>query len=105
MAAFLGSGYTFGATYDGSQFVGQNNPLFVNYPLPAANGFWITQCSVDNYNFHLKPGSPAIGKGTTTAFAPITTGIPIDPIFGSSGITLPGKDEGCYQSDGTGNQH
>jgi hypothetical protein len=105
MAAFLGAGYTFGLVYDGTSLVGKNNPMFVNYPLPAANNFWITQCSVDNYNFRLQTGSPAIGKGTTTAFQPITTGIPIDPNFGSSGITPPGKDMGCYQSNGTGNQH
>jgi hypothetical protein len=105
MAAFLGASYTFGATYDGTSLVGKNNPMFVNYPLPAANNFWITQCSVDNYNFRLSSNSPAIGKGTTTAFQPITTGIPIDPNFGSSGITPPGADMGCYQSNGTGNQH
>ena len=105
MAAFLGASYTFGQVYDGSSLVGKNNPMFVNYSLPVANNFWITQCSVDAYNFRLQTGSPAIGKGTTTAFQPITTGIPVDPNFGSSGITLPGKDVGCYQSNGTGNQH
>ncbi|HWZ13850.1 MAG TPA: hypothetical protein VNW95_01330 [Mucilaginibacter sp.] len=105
MAAFLGASYTFGQTYDGSSLVGKNNPLFVNYPLPAAANFWITQASVDGYNFRLQAGSPAAGKGTTTAFTPITTGIPIDPNFGSSGITPPGKDMGCYQLNGTGNQH
>jgi hypothetical protein len=105
MAAFLGSSYTFGFVYDGSSLVGKNNPMFVNFPLPASAGSWITQCSVDGYNFHLLSGSPAAGKGTTTAFQPITTGIPIDPNFGSSGITLPGKDMGCYQLNGTGNSH
>jgi hypothetical protein len=105
MASFLGASYTFGATYDGSSLVGKNNPMFVNYPLPAANNFWITQCSVDSYNFRLQAGSPAIGKGTTTGVAPITAGIPIDPNFGSSGITMPGADMGCYQSNGNGNQH
>jgi hypothetical protein len=105
MAAFLGASYTFGFVYNGSSLVGKNNPMFVNYPLPAANNFWITQASVDNYNFHLQGGSPAIGKGTTTAFVPITASIPVDPTFGSSGITLPGKDMGCYQVDGTGNHH
>lgn len=105
MAAFLGKSYTFGFVYDGSSLVGQNNPMFVNYSLPAAANAWITQCSVDSYNFHLQAGSPAVGKGTSTAFTPITAGIPIDPNFGSSGITLPGKDMGCYQLDGIGNQH
>ncbi len=105
MAAFLGAGYTFGQVYDGTSLIGKNNPTFVNYPLPAAANFWLTQCSVDGYNFRLAQGSPAIGKGTTTAFQPITTGIPVDPNFGSSGITPPGKDMGAYQSNGTGNQH
>jgi hypothetical protein len=104
MASFLGASYTFGLVYDGASLVGKNNPMFVNYPLPAAANFWITQCSVDSYNFHLQSGSPAIGAGTT-GFQPISAGIPLDANFGSSGITPPGKDMGCYQSDGTGNQH
>jgi len=105
MAAFLTSSYTFGFVYDGSSLVGQNNPLFKNFTLPEATNAWITQASVDGFDFHLQSGSPAIGKGTTTAFAPITTGIPVDPNFGSSEITLPGADMGCYQSNGKGNQH
>jgi len=107
MAAFVGASYTFGFAYDGTSLVGENNPMFVNYPLPAPNGFWVTQASVDSYNFRLQAGSPAIGQGTTTSttYPYITAGIPIDPNFGSSGITAPGKDMGCYQSNGTGNQH
>ena len=96
--------YTFGEVYNGASLVGQNNPMFVDYPLPAPTNFWITQASVDSYNFRLQANSPAIGKGTTS-FSPITAGIIIDPTFGSSGITAPGKDMGCYQSNGTGNQH
>jgi hypothetical protein len=107
MASLLGPTYTFGFVYDLPSLVGQNNPMFMNYPLPAASGFWITQCSVDSYNFHLQAGSPAIGKGTTdaTKIAAITANIPVDPTFGSSGITAPGADMGCYQSNGNGNQH
>jgi hypothetical protein len=107
MAALLGSSYTFGATYDGSSLVGKNNPMFVNYPLPVAANFWVTQASVDGYNFRLQPGSPAAGKGTTdaTKIKPITAGIPIDATFGSSGITAPGADMGCYQLNGNGNKH
>jgi hypothetical protein len=105
MAAFLGASYTFGEVYDGSSLVGLNNPMFVNYPLPAPAGFWLTQASIDGYNFHLQSNSPAIGKCTTTAFSPITAGIPVNANFGSSGITAPGKDMGCYQSNGSGNQH
>jgi len=105
MASFLGKSYTFGLVYDGTSFVGKNNPMFVNYPLPAVNNSWITQASVDGFNFRLQAGSPAAGKGTTTAFSPITAGIPVDANFGSSGITAPGRDMGCYQLDGSGNQH
>lgn len=103
MAAFLGASYTFGFAYDGSSLVGKNNPMFVNYPLPNLN--YATQASVDSYDFHLQAGSPAAGKGTTTAFSAITQGIPVDANFGSSGITPPGKDIGCYQQDGSGNHH
>ena len=104
MAAFLHfpGGYSYGDIYDGSSLVGKNNPIFKNYPLPNYN--YKTQASIDNFDFHLQSGSPAIGKGTTTAFTPIMN-VPVDPNFGSSGITPPGKDMGCYQTDGTGNQH
>lgn len=105
MKAFLGSSYTFGFIYDGSSLVGQNNPKFVNFPLPEAANAWVTQASVDGFNFHLASGSPAIGKGTTTAFSPITTGIPVDANFGASEITPPGADMGCYQTNGSGNHH
>jgi hypothetical protein len=103
MAAFLGSSYTLGKIYDGSSLVGQNNPQFVNYPLPNMN--FATQASVDSYDFHLKSTSPAVGKGTKTAFNPITSGIPVDPNFGATEITAPGADMGCYQTNGTGNHH
>ncbi|MBN9384077.1 MAG: hypothetical protein J0H74_25225 [Chitinophagaceae bacterium] len=102
MAAFLGASYTFGAQYDGTSLVGQNNPQFVNYPLPNMN--YQTQASVDGFDFHLKSTSPAVGKGTTS-FTAFTNIVPVDPNFGSSGITGPGKDIGCYQIDGSGNQH
>jgi len=105
MASFLGSTYTFGFVYDGTSLIGKNNPMFKNFPLPAPTLSWITQCSVDGYDFHLSAGSPAIGAGTTTVVAPITTGIPVNANFGSSGITPPGADMGCYQTNGTGNQH
>ena len=104
MAAFLGSTYTFGFAYDGTSLVGKNNPMFVNFPLPQTSGNWITQASVDGYDFHLQSGSPAVGKATQS-FQPITAGIKIDPNFGATSIPGPGKDIGCYQTDGTGNQH
>ena len=102
MKTFLGPTYTFGFAYDGTSLVGLNNPQFVNYPLPNLN--FATQASVDGFDFHLQKSSPAVGKATQT-FSPVTAGIPVDPNFGSSGITPPGKDIGAYQTDGTGNQH
>ena len=101
MATFLGANYTFGMQYDGSSLVGKNNPLFVNYTLPNPN--YKTQASVDSYNFRLQASSPAAGKGYTS-FTPISN-FPIDPNFGASSVMAPGKDIGCYQLDGSGNQH
>lgn len=101
MASFLGPTYTFGMQYDGSALVGQNNPMFVNYPLPNSN--YLTQASVDNYDFHLKSGSPAIGKGYTGFTVPVN--VPIDANFGATAPVTPGKDIGAYQADGSGNQH
>lgn len=101
LATFLGASYTFGMQYDGTSLVGQNNPLFVNYPLPNNN--YQTQASVDGYNFRLQSNSPAIGKGTLS-FSPIAN-VPIDANFGATSIAAPGKDIGCYQKDGSGNQH
>jgi hypothetical protein len=103
MAAFLGKSYTLGLTYDGAPLVGKNDPLFVNYPLPNAN--YLLQASVDNFNFRLQSGSPAIGKGKTNFSGLLTNSFPVSQNFGSSGITPPGKDIGCYQMDGSGNQH
>ena len=101
MAASLGASYSFGMQYDGTSLVGQNNPMFVNYPLPNMN--FMTQTSVDGYDFHLASGSPALGKGST-GFS-IITNVPLDPNFGATAPASPGKDIGCYQSDGSGNQH
>jgi hypothetical protein len=91
-------------SYDGTPVVQQLNPLFVNYPLPVPGGlplFSIT--SVGDYNFHLQPGSPLIGKGNTK-IQPLTV-VPLDPIYGASEVTPPGADLGCFQFNGTGNQH
>jgi hypothetical protein len=97
-----GAAYTFGLTYDGTSLVGKNNPMFVNYTLPNLN--FAKQASVDGFDFHLQAGSPAAGKAYQ-GFSGITTGIPVDAVFGSSGVTGPGKDIGCYQLDGSGNHH
>jgi len=101
MSAFLGATYSYGMQYDGSSLVGKNNPMFVNYPLPNMN--YQTQCSVDGFDFHLAGGSPALGKGYQ-GFT-ISTNVPIDANFGATKSITPGKDIGCYQGDGSGNQH
>lgn len=106
MRTFLGTSYTLGASYNGASLVGKNDPQFVNYPLPNYN--YKTQASVDGFDFHLKATSPAVGKGYTgfSALTTLSTGaIPVDPNFGSSEITAPGSDIGCYQISGKGNQH
>ena len=59
--------------------------------------------AVGSFNFRLSPGSPLIGKGNTT-IVPLTV-VPLDPIYGATAVTLPGADLGCYQFNGTGNQH
>jgi hypothetical protein len=83
---------------------GADNPSFVNYPLPLpVNVNFNSANYVGSYDFHLKPGSPAIGKGNT-GFAPYAL-VKVDPVFGATEITLPGKDIGAFQSDGSGNQH
>jgi hypothetical protein len=90
--------------YDGTPVVQYDNPLFVNYPLPVPGGlplFSIT--AVGSYNFRLQPNSPLIGKGNTSV-TPLTV-VPIDPVYGATAVTPPGADLGCYQFNGTGNQH
>lgn len=83
---------------------GANNPQFINYPLPVPVGYDFLGGSYQgNYNFHLMPSSPAIGKGFT-GFLPYSK-VRVDPIFGATEITPPGSDIGCYQSNGSGNYH
>ncbi|QJD96327.1 hypothetical protein HH214_10845 [Mucilaginibacter robiniae] len=91
----------------------QNNPLFISYdlnqfnytaspgPLTAAQQpAYLVQ--VGSGNFRLQATSPAASKGKTD-FQPLnlvtSTGTT------ASTVTLPGKDLGAYQIDGTGNQH
>ena len=83
---------------------GADNPSFVNYPLPLpATVNFNSADYVGSYNFRLQSGSPAIGKGFT-GFTPYAM-VKVDPVFGATEITPPGKDIGAYQSDGSGNQH
>ncbi|PTQ99416.1 hypothetical protein C8P68_102240 [Mucilaginibacter yixingensis] len=57
---------------------------------------------VGNSSFRLQAGSPFIGKGRTD-FSPLYS-VTATGTYGAD-ITLPGKDLGAYQTDGTGNQH
>ena len=91
-------------SYDGTSVVQVLNPLFVNYHLPVPGGlplFSIT--SVGSHNFRLQPGSPLVGKGNTS-ISPLVV-VPLDPVYGATEVTPPGADLGCYQINGTGNQH
>ncbi|HTE11203.1 MAG TPA: hypothetical protein VK645_09535 [Chitinophagaceae bacterium] len=83
---------------------GANNPMFVNFPLPASPGLDFTSNDfVGTRNFHLQAGSPAIGKGYT-GFAPYAP-VKLDPVYGATEITAPGKDIGAFQQNDNGNQH
>ena len=83
---------------------GANNPEFTGYSLPVTFGInFIEADYVGSYNFHLQTGSPAIGKGYTGFSA--YGSVKVDPTFGVTELLQPGIDIGCYQSDGTGNQH
>jgi len=104
-ATFLPSGWKPGDTYTASSSVlGANNPQFINGPVPMPAGYNLRDVAVvGNYNFGLKPGSPCIGKGYTGFSA--RRDVPVDPVYGATEITPPGKDIGAFQSNGTGNQH
>jgi hypothetical protein len=103
-ASFLPAGYSIGDPYDGSPAVQIDNPMFANYPLPVTGGIMLGGIrAIGNFNFHLQAGSPLIGRGNIEIQALVV--VPIDPVYGATEITPPGKDLGCYQIDGTGNQH
>ena len=100
-SSYLSAGYTEGAAYSGTSVLSVGNPMFKNFALPNYDYQNVDYSA--GWDFHLVSGSPAIGKGYT-AFAPLGT-VPVDPNFGATAITVPGSDMGCYQSNGTGNQH
>jgi hypothetical protein len=103
-SSFLPSGYTVGASYSAStSILGANNPMFVNYPLPQPSGKLSDISWAKGFDFHLKSGSPAIGKGYT-GFT-IRNDVPVDPMFGATLVNQPNKDLGAYPTDGNGNQH
>jgi hypothetical protein len=101
---FLPAGYHYGDSYDGTPVVGTNNPQFYNFPIPVPNHVPLYGIqAVNNYDFRLQPGSPAIGKGYR-GLSPIGS-VPVNPKYGVTEITLPGNDIGAFQLNGTGNQH
>lgn len=101
---FLPAGYKYGDTYDGTPVIQKNNPQFYNFPLPFGGKLPLFGIqAVSNYDFRLQPTSPAIGKGFT-GFSALAA-VPVDPVYGVTELTVPGKDIGAFQFIGTGNQH
>ena len=104
-STYLPTGWKVGDSYTApATLIGANNPQFINAPVPLPAGYNLRDVVVvGNYNFGLKPTSPCIGVGFT-GFSP-RADVPIDIKYGATEITPPGKDLGCYQSNGRGNQH
>jgi hypothetical protein len=104
-STFLPTGWKPGDTYVANTvIIGANNPQFINAPVPLPAGVKLQDIStVGTYNFALKLTSPCVGKGFT-GFAP-RGDVPIDPKFGATELTRPGRDIGAYQTDGSGNHH
>jgi len=77
-----------------SVHTGANDPMFVGYTVPPNPSNRIIPSSFD---FHLKPGSKALGAGTTNAISNLPAGAP-----------AMSSDIGAYVSDtsgGKGNRH
>jgi len=104
-STYLPTGWKVGDAYTAPpSVVGINNPQFINGPVPLPAGLQLRDISVvGSYNFALKPNSPCIGIGYI-GFGP-RGDVPVDIKYGATEITGPGKDIGCYQSNGRGNQH
>jgi hypothetical protein len=103
---YLPSNYTYvpNVAYDGSKAVQVGNPLFINYPLPVTGGYYLSDITaIGKFKFNLQSTSPCIGKGYTN-FSPLKK-VPVDAKYGVTDYSLPGRDIGCYQFNGTGNQH
>lgn len=91
----------------------QNNPLFYGFDVEqydfASNPGPISASlqppvivTIGSSNFKLTANSPELNKGNVN-FTPLGS-VTATGIYGTT-ITLPGKDIGAYQNDGTGNQH
>ena len=93
-------------TYDGTAYVKVGDPKFIGFTLPMT-GALSNLSALSTYNFRLQSTSPAINKGTADAskIAPIKAVLVTNANFKPSEVTLPGVDMGCFQSNGTGNQH
>ena len=104
-STYLPAGWKIGDVYTApSSVVGINNPQFINAPVPLPSGLKLADIAVvGNYNFSLKPTSPCLNAGYTGFSA--RADVPVDLRYGATEITPPGKDIGCYQSNGRGNQH
>ena len=104
-STYLPTGWKVGDVYTAPNSVlGINNPQFINGPVPMPAGLKLADISVvGTYNFALKPTSPCINAGFTGFSA--RGDVALDPKYGATEITAPGKDIGCYQSNGRGNQH
>ena len=95
--------YTLGQVYNAPSLVGQNNPKFVNFPLPVT-GVLTLYNFVGNYDFHISAGSPAIGKGYT-GFTPINATSDVSAAALKATVTPPSLDLGAFPTDNSGNQH
>ncbi len=95
--------YTLGEVYNAPQLVHQNNPKFVNFPLPVTGPITLYNFQGD-YDFHLASGSPAIGKGFT-GFSPLNATSDITDTDLKATVTPPNVDLGAFPTDGSGNQH
>jgi len=100
-SSYLPASYTEGAVYDGTSVISVGNPQFKSFTLP--NYQYQEFDYTSGFDFHLGTSSPAIGKGYAS-FSPLGI-VKIDSNFAATAITAPGMDMGCYQSNGTGNQH
>ena len=105
-SAYLPANYSLGTAYNGTAAVQSGNPLFINYPLPVTGGIKLRDiATVGNFNFRLQASSPCIGKGYTGFNLSPLQKVAIDPVFGVSYYPQPGVDVGCFQFNGSGNNH
>ena len=95
--------YTLGQAYNAPSLVGQNNPKFMNFPLPVSGSVSLFNF-VGLYNFHLMAGSPAIGAGYTN-FMPLDATAAVTNPYLKATVSAPSIDLGAFSTDGKGNQH